>query len=497
MTRPAGPAEAMAAEAIAAAGIPSQAIASQAIPSHVHLVGAAGVHMSAIGQILLARGHRVTGSDLVTSEHTRRLEALGGTVHTGHAADHVGGAGLVVTTTAIRLDNPELVAAHQRGTPVVTRAEMVQCLVADRDVYAIAGTHGKTTTSSLLALTTIEAGLDPLVLLGGDARDLDDANARDGDGPIAVLEADEYKGAFLHYEPHVAVVTNIEPDHLDYFRTAEAMGDVFLRFAGRIRPGGLLLACAGSPGAAALADEIAAGGPRVERYDAGGAELDWCATDLRLNEMGAFDFAVLRHGEQICSVSLGVPGRHNVLNATAALAAAVHAGVTPDVAAAAAGRFTGARRRFEVVGEIDTPEGRVTVVDDFAHHPSEVRATLAAAQQRYAGRRLVGCFQPHTYSRTRYLLDEFRTCFEPLDALYVVPTYAARETPDQGLDGQDLLAALERADAVYVDSLDEAVERLVADTRGGDGLLTLGAGDVTTIAPRVAQALRRRSASNA
>jgi UDP-N-acetylmuramate--alanine ligase len=162
------------------------------------------------------------------------------------------------------------------------------------------------------------------------------------------------------------------------------------------------------------------------------------------------------------------------------------------VATAAAGRFTGARRRFEVVAEVDTPEGPVTVVDDFAHHPSEVRATLAAAQQRFAGRRLIGCFQPHTYSRTRYLLDGFRTCFGPLDALYVVPTYAARETAEQGLDGRDLLAALDRPDARYLDSLDDAVERLVADARGGDVLLTLGAGDVTTVAPRVAEALRRR-----
>jgi UDP-N-acetylmuramate--alanine ligase len=369
---------------------------------------------------------------------------------------------------------------------------MVQRLVADRDVYAVAGTHGKTTTSSLLALMTIEAGLAPLVLLGGDARDLDDANARDGAGPIAVLEADEYKGAFLHYEPQVAVVTNIEPDHLDWFRTAEAMGEAFLQFAGRIRVGGLLVACADSPGSAALADQAVAAGIRVERYGIAGLGLEWCATDLRLNELGAFDFTVLRDGEQLGSMSLTVPGRHNVLNATAALAAAVHAGVAPDVAAEAAGRFTGARRRFEVVAEIETADGPVTVVDDFAHHPSEVRATLAAAQQRFAGRRLVGCFQPHTYSRTRYLLDEFRTCFAPLDVLYIVPTYAARETADQGLDGRDLLAAVGGGAAWYVDSLDEAVERLAADARGGDVLLTLGAGDVSTVAPRVAEALQRQ-----
>lgn len=464
----------------------------ETIPHLVHLVGAGGIHMSAIGQILLARGHQVTGSDLVASKHTRRLEALGGTVHRGHAAEHVGDAGMVVTTTAVRPDNPELVAATERGTPVLTRAEMVQMLLADRHVLAVAGTHGKTTTASLLAFVAVEGGLDPIVLLGGDARDLGDANALDGQGRTAVLEADEYKAAFLHYEPQLAIVTNVEPDHLDYFDTEDALLQVFLDFSRRIRPGGLLVVCTDCPAARSLGERCAAEGTRVERYGTTGPDLDWYATDLSVNGAGALDFTLQRHGEPLGGVSLAVPGHHNVLNATAALAAAVHAGVPFDVAADAAIRFRGVRRRFEVIADIDTPEGPVTVVDDVAHHPSEVRATLDAATQRFAGRRLIGCFQPHTYSRTRYLLDEFRACFASLDELYVVPTYAARETSTQGLDAHALVDAVERPAAVHLDSLDEAVERLAEVLRGGDVLFTLGAGDVTTVAPRVADALMHR-----
>jgi len=462
------------------------------IPDNVHLVGAAGIHMSAIGQILLARGHQVTGSDLVTSEHTHRLEALGATIHRGHAAANLAGAELVVTTTAVAPDNPELAAARERGIPVTTRAEMVQRLIVDRDVFAVAGTHGKTTTTSLLALATVRAGLDPLVLLGGDARDLDDANARDGKGRVAVIEADEYKGAFLQYEPHLAIVTNIESDHLDYFESEEAIRDAFLGFARRVRHGGSLLVCADSQAAALVADQRQAEGARVERYGIDRQGLDWLAADIGANNRGGSDFTVLRTGAEVGRVSLAVPGHHNVLNATAALAAAVHAGADFGVAAQAAADFHGARRRFEVIAEVPTPDGVITVVDDYAHHPTEVRATLSAARQRFPGSRLVGCFQPHTYTRTQYLLDEFRTCFEALDALYLVPTFAARETPERGLDAHALVEAVERPPVVYVDSLDEAVDRIAGELHGGDAFFTLGAGDITEVAPRVAGLLARR-----
>ena len=465
---------------------------NDAIPARVHLVGAGGIHMSAIGQILRMRGIQVTGSDLTLSEHTERLETLGAHVYAGHAASQVGDALLVVTTAAAKPDNPELVEARNRGIPVILRAEMVQRLIADRDVLAVAGTHGKTTTSSMLTLMCVRGDLDPLVLLGGDARDLDDANCRDGDGRIAVVEADEYAEAFLQYDPRIAIITNIEVDHLDYYGTVEAYRAAFAKFAARVRPDGTLLVCADAPWALELGLARRAAGARVERYglDADGAE--WNGTRVRGNDRGGLDCTVSLDGTELGRLSISIPGRHNLQNALGALAAAMRAGVDFHRATAAASEFSGARRRFEIKGDVALDGGTVTVVDDYAHHPTEVRATVLAARQHFAGRRLVGCFQPHTYTRTVYLLDEFRTCFEGLDALYVLRTYAAREDPDRGMDAHALASEIARPVPVTLDSFEEAVERVVADLKPGDVFITLGAGDVTDLGPMVLAALEAR-----
>lgn len=461
------------------------------IPKRVHLVGAGGIHMSAIGQILLQRGHTVTGSDLTLSEHTERLERLGGTVYRGHAASNVGRAELVVATAAAKTDNPEILEARQRGIPVVSRADMVQRLIAEREVIAVAGTHGKTTTSSLVALMGVRAEMDPLVLLGGDARDLGDANARDGAGRFAVVEADEYARAFLQYAPYIAVVTNVEPDHLDYYGTAEAYREAFLAFARLVREDGTLIVCADQPGASALGAQRAAEGARVERYGIDAEEAEWRATRVRGNDHGGLDAVVLLNGTELGRLSLSVPGRHNLLNALGALAASMRAGVDFYRASLAATAFQGARRRFEVLGEVATRDGGVaTVVDDYAHHPTEVRATLLAARQRFPGHRLVGCFQPHTYTRTEYLLEEFKTCFEGLDALYLLRTYEARETAERGLDARALSEAIERpAPLATFETFDEAADTLAGALTGGDVLFTIGAGDVTEIGPMVIERL--------
>lgn len=460
------------------------------IPKRVHLVGAGGIHMSAIGQILLQRGHIVTGSDLALSEHTRRIEALGGTVFQGHAAANVDGAELVVTTAAAKSDNPELVEAAGRGIPILTRAEMVQKLLAGRDVLAVAGTHGKTTTSSMAAVIAVRGERDPLVLIGGDVRDLDDANARDGAGSLAVLEADEYAGAFLQYEPRIAVITNIEADHLDYYGTEERLRDTFLQFARRVADDGTLIICADNPWAAALAATREAEGARVERYGIDAADLAWRATRARGNDRGGMDFLVQLDGQELGRISLAVPGRHNVLNALGALAASMRAGVDFHRAAAALQDFQGARRRFELLGEVEAAEGgTVTVVDDYSHHPTEVRALLSAARQRFPGRRLVGCFQPHTYTRSQYLLDDFRTCFEGLDVLYLLRTYEAREAPDRGMDARTLSAEITKPRAIYLDGFEDATERIAIDLKGGDVLFTIGAGDVTELGPMVIERL--------
>ena len=466
----------------------------QLAPDRVHLLGAGGVHMSAIGQLLIARGRTVTGSDLSPSDYTRRLERLGATIYEGHTAANIGDAELLVATAAAKDDNPELVAARERGVPVILRAEMVQRLIADREVLAIAGSHGKTTTTNLLALMTERGGLDPLVLLGGDSPDLG-GNVRDGSGNHAVLEADEYAEAFLQYAPKIALVTNLEVDHLDYYGTEERYRAAFAQFASQVVPDGTLIVCADSPGAEALGAARAEAGAHVERYSVEGApELGagWRARGLRANERGGLDCTVELDGRELGKLSLGVPGRHNVTNALGALAVAMRAGVDFHRAAAAASDFRGARRHFELIGEVVRDGSPITIVDDYAHHPTEVRATLAAARQRFAGRRLVACFQPHTFSRSRYLLEGFRTCFEALDALYVLPTYAARETSDDGIDAAALAQEITSPTPIELDSIEEGARRIAAELKPGDAFLTIGAGSVTELAPAVLEALRRQ-----
>ncbi len=447
----------------------------------MHLVGAGGIHMSAIGQILLQRGHTVTGSDLEASEYTRRLEALGGTIYTGHAAANLGRAELVVATAAAAADNPEVVEANARDVPVLSRAEMVQALIAERDVLAVSGTHGKTTTTSMLTLIAVEGGLDPLVLLGGDARDLGDTNARDGDGRHAIVEADEYAEAFLQYTPQIAVINNIEFDHLDYYGTPERYEAAFATFAERVTDDGMLLVGIDTPRSGALADARRAAGARVERTSVEDSSAEWYASRLRINDHGGLDARVHLDGTELGELSLGVPGRHNMQNALAALAAGMRAGVDFHRAAAALGAFSGARRRFELRGEVEAAEGPITLVDEYAHHPTEVRVSIAAARQRFPGRRIIGCFQPHTYTRSSYLLDGFRVCFEGLDELIMLPTYAARESADRGLDAAALAAEIESPPPVLVDSFEEAVEALLGLLTGGDVCITLGAGTVTEL----------------
>ncbi len=478
---------------------------SSVIPARVHLVGAGGIHMSAIGELLLGRGYVVSGSDIADTPLTQRLRDLGATIEVGHAAEQLGDAELVVTTAAVDEENPELHAARERGLPVLLRAEMVARLVADRTLLAVAGSHGKTTTATLLALMIVRGGLNPLVLLGGQSRDLaalaplseieplqQGTALHDGMGSHAVIEADEYAGAFLHYAASIAIITSIEADHLDYYGTEERLADAFAGFAGQVLTDGTLLVCADQPGAAALGLAREAVGARVERYGID-TEADWRATQLRGNHTGGLEFVVLWDGAELGKVSLRVPGRHNVLNALAALAAAMRAGVDFHRAAEAAGEFTGTHRRFEEHGEVPLEEGPVTLLDDYAHHPTEVRATLAATRQRYPGRPLVGCFQPHTYSRSAYLLEGFRVCFEGLERLYLVPTYAAREPVSAGMDACSLAAEIESPTASYLDDIEGAAERIAADLEAGDVFVTLGAGDVDRLLPLVRARLEARA----
>jgi UDP-N-acetylmuramate--alanine ligase len=454
------------------------------IPHRVHLVGVGGAHMSAIAEILVSHGHEVSGSDLRASPVTERLAARGVRVTIGHDAAHVNGADLVVTTAAARADNPELVAARQQGIPVITRAQMVALLMRGRRGIAIAGTHGKTTTTGLVAHLLVRAGRAPTYLIGGDIPDLG-GNWAVGQGDEIVVEADEYARAFLEYEPQIAVVTNIEADHLEYFGSQDALVDAFADFLRRVRAGGLVLTCEESPLLRDLMVRLRSErghkqAVRTSTY-AVTEPADWTATEIAASPAGEQSFLVWHEGRPYGRFTIRLPGRHNITNALAAIAVAHDLGLTVETTRSALAAYRGARRRFDHLGAYQGVE----IVDDFAHHPTEIRATLAAARQRFPGRRIIVVFQPHTYSRTAYLLDGFLAAFRDADALAIVETYAARETPDQGMSAEQMAALLREPPATYLPSLAAIHDYFFRTARPGDVFLTLGAGDIAEAGPEI------------
>ena len=447
----------------------------------VHIVGVGGMHMSAIAQLLHERGERVQGSDLEPSAFTRRLEAMGVTVFSEHAAENLGDARTVVATAAVGEDNPEVAEARRRGLPVLGRPEVVAGLMEGKRVIAVAGSHGKTTTTSLIAFILSEAGRQPMYLIGGESRDLG-GNAAWGGGNVCVVEADEYQRAFHAYEPDIAVITNVDADHLDLYGTPEAYEEAFLTFAQRVRTGGRLLAGGDNEGAARVA-AAAEGAFTVETYGLRDT-CTWQATDLALGESGAA-FAVRREGDALGELTVALPGEYAVQNTLAAAAVCLGEGTPFATVRAAAACFQGAKRRFERLGEASG----VLVIDEYAHHPSEVRAVLEAARTRFPGRRLIGIHQPHTYSRIVYLWEAWLECWGGLDELVILETYAARETPTEGRSAADLARNIARPSASYAADFGAAVEQAATLARAGDVVLTIGAGSVTEVGPLLLERL--------
>jgi UDP-N-acetylmuramate--alanine ligase len=457
------------------------------VPDRVHLVGIGGAHMSAIAQILHAWGHTVRGSDQRASDATDRLAALGIAVSIGHAAENVGDAELVVYTSAAHDDNAEIAEARRRGIPVIKRAEMVARLMAGRYSIAVAGTHGKTTTSGLIAHMLVEANLDPTYLIGGEVRSLG-SNAASGEGKYIVVEADEYDRAFLSYTPDVAVVTNIEPDHLDIYADVDDLAGAFRQFMSSVPESGHVIASADSE---RLRETVAGGGIRALDRQTYALEhpATWTVRQITHDQSGQ-TFSVDNRGAAFGDFRIELPGRHNVSNALAGIAAGNTIGIDTAVMQSALASYRGAQRRFEYIGEA----AGVTVMDDYAHHPTEVRAgTVQPARERFGDRRLVVLFQPHTYSRTAYLLDEWKTAFRGIDVLYIGPTYAAREEPDRGMSGVQLARAIESPAASYVPTFDDAVDTIARELKEGDVFFTVGAGDVNSVGPRVLEKLRERA----
>jgi UDP-N-acetylmuramate--alanine ligase len=439
--------------------------------THVHFVGIGGAGLSAIAKVLLESGWVVSGSDQQLSAFARDLAARGATVFEGHAAPNVDGAEVIIISSAIPDDNVEVVAARARGVPVLKRADFLGQLMEGRVGVAVAGTHGKTTTTGLIAFMLDRAGLDPTFIVGGLLADYG-TNARAGRGPHFVIEADEYDYMFLGLKPSVEVVTNVEHDHPDVFPTLKEMQEAFRAFTQLLPPGGRLVACARDAFARKLVEErLSAGQPAVlyglRRED------NFRADSIQFNNAGGHDFLVVKNGETLGLARNRLPGDHNVLNSLAALAVADHLGVDFNTARNALAEYRGAGRRFEVKGEVRG----ITVVDDYAHHPTEIRATLTASRRRFAARPIWVMFQPHTFSRTRTLLADFAASFVDADHVVIVDIFRSRETPDPNVSAADIVKKMAHRDARYIPALADAADYLCANLRPGDVLLTLGAGD--------------------
>ncbi|MBX3275568.1 MAG: UDP-N-acetylmuramate--L-alanine ligase [Sandaracinaceae bacterium] len=448
----------------------------------IHFVGIGGIGMSGIAEVLLASGFSVSGSDARASETTDRLAQLGARIDVGHAAEHVEGADVVVYSSAVPPSNPELVRARRLAIPTIRRAEMLAELMRLKDGIAIAGSHGKTTTTSLVATVLREANLDPTVVIGGKLNALG-TSAKAGRGNLLVAEADESDGSFLHLTPVIAVVTNIDAEHLDHYGTHEHVKQAFAEFANRVPFYGLVVACLDHPHVQAIL-------PLIEKRTATyglSAQADYRAKDPEVHGLET-TFTLVRRGEELGPVTVRMPGIHNVLNTLAVIAVADELSVPLETTRRALASFGGVARRFTIVGE----HAGVTIVDDYGHHPAEVQVTLEAAQRAY-GRRLLVAFQPHRYSRTHHLFEELTRAFNRADVLLLADVYAAGEAPIEGATSERLAEAIRmhgHRDVTWVGPCERLADAIAARAEPGDVVITLGAGNVTQVGPELLARLR-------
>ena len=441
----------------------------------IHMVGIGGAGMSGIAEVLLNQGYEVSGSDMSDSAVVRHLRDLGAHVAVGHAAENVGDVQVLVKSTAINDENPELIEARRRNIAIIPRAEMLAELMRLRQGIAIAGTHGKTTTTSLTASIFDTAELDPTVIIGGRLNAYG-TNAHLGHGEYLIAEADESDGSFLCLLPIINVVTNVDEDHLDHYKTRQGIDDAFVQFMNNVPFYGLNIVCGDDPGVRALL-------ARVKRpvLTYGFAE-DNVLRAVPLECGVRNNFEVWRNGVKLGQVSLPQPGRHNMLNALAAIGAAMEVDISFEKCAEGLNGFGGVGRRFEFKGE----KGGVTVVDDYGHHPAEIAATLATARQVFPGRRIVAAFQPHRFSRTQAHFGEFCKVFDNVDQLLLTEIYAASEKPIPGVSGQSLAQCIRQVSTTpveYYQTLNDLAAALPNVLREGDVLLTLGAGSITRLGP--------------
>jgi UDP-N-acetylmuramate--alanine ligase len=451
----------------------------------VHFVGAGGIGMCGIAELLANQGYEVTGSDLKDGPTLARLRGLGIRVTIGHDASNVGDADVVVYSSAVRPGNPELREAERRKIPVIPRAEMLAEVMRLKDGIAVAGSHGKTTTTSLIAHVLDAAGLDPTAIVGGRVLSAgrDPSTTRLGTGDLLVAEADESDGSFLRLTPVIAVITNIDPEHLDHYGSFEALQDAFVQFANRVPFWGAAVLCLDHPGVQAIVPRMTR---RTLTYGTA-SQADLVASEVAADGLG-MRFLVRQRGALLGPARVRLTGQHNVRNALATLSVALELGVPFQQAADALDTFLGIERRFQIKGDV----AGVRVVDDYGHHPAEIRATLAAARAVHEGR-IVVAFQPHRYTRTRDLWDEFARSFNDADVLLVSEIYAAGEEKIPGIDADALVEALRahgHRDAEFVADLERVLSRLRERVRPGDLVLTLGAGSVSQLSDRLVASLR-------
>ncbi len=449
----------------------------------IHFVGIGGIGMSGIAEVLLNSGYVVTGSDLQESDATRRLRALGASVFVGHQeANLAGNPSVVVISTAVKYSNPEVLEARRRHIPVVPRAEMLAELMRMKYGVAVAGSHGKTTTTSMIAAVLSTAGLDPTMVIGGRVHMLG-TNAKTGQGEFLVAEADESDGSFLLLSPTIAVVSNIDKEHMDFHQTMERLNESFLTFINKIPFYGLAVLCIDDANVHGLMSKVR---KRFATYGLS-AEADFSAQELKMSSSGV-EFTALHQGQSLGRLRLHLPGRHSATNAMAAVAVAFELEIPFKQVTDALGAFTGIHRRFEIKGE---PNG-ILVIDDYGHHPTEIRATIGAIRDSWK-RPLTVVFQPHRFTRTRDLFDEFLTAFEGADRLVLTEIYPAGEDPIPGATGEALYQAIKRKghlDVQFVPDKSDIVAQLVDDLKTGDMALTLGAGDIYKIGEALVETLK-------
>jgi UDP-N-acetylmuramate--alanine ligase len=459
---------------------------------HIHFVGIGGSGMSGIAEVLLNLGYKVQGSDLKQSASTSRLAQLGATISIGHKAEHADGADVVVISTAVANDNPEVQAALARRVPVVPRAEMLGELMRFRESIAVAGTHGKTTTTSLVASILAEGGEDPTFVIGGRLKSAG-SNARLGAGRYLVAEADESDASFLHLQPIISIVTNIDSDHLaTHGGDFSKLSDSFVQFLHNLPFYGLAVLCADDENVQQILPQVAR---PILTYGLG-ESADVRAVDLR-RDLGRTHFSVVQRGRTApLPITLNLPGLHSVRNALAAISVGRELGIADEAIGRALANFQGIDRRMQLIGEVQTARGRVVIVDDYGHHPTELAATLEALRQAWPGRRVVLVFQPHRFSRTRDLLDDFAGVLSTVDVLLITEVYAAGEAPIKGADGRAICRAVRsrgKVEPIFVSRAEHIAAPLRDVIQDGDLIVTMGAGHIGA----VAQALPARLAAGA